>query len=52
MHDTYDFMLNATDPHIGYPADGNRLVQRSGPGTALATMFIQRVILSTLRRVI
>jgi hypothetical protein len=28
MHDTYDFMLNATDLSIGYPADGNRLVQR------------------------
>jgi hypothetical protein len=28
MHDTYDFMLNATDQHIGYPDDGNRLVQR------------------------
>jgi hypothetical protein len=25
---TYDFMLNAADEELGYPADGNRLVQR------------------------
>jgi len=25
---TFDYFLNATDPNIGYPADGNRLVQR------------------------
>jgi len=25
---TFDYFLNATDPDIGYPADGNRLVQR------------------------
>ncbi|MDH7487820.1 MAG: CARDB domain-containing protein [Anaerolineae bacterium] len=25
---TFDYFLNATDPAIGYPADGNRLVQR------------------------
>jgi hypothetical protein len=28
MYDTYDFMLNAADHQTGYPADGNRLVQR------------------------
>lgn len=28
MLNSYDFMLTATDPAIGYPADGNRLVQR------------------------
>jgi hypothetical protein len=28
MYDTYDFMLNATNHQTGYPADGNRLVQR------------------------
>ncbi len=27
MYDTFDFFLTATDPEIGYPADGNRLVQ-------------------------
>lgn len=25
---TFDYFMNATDPEIGYPADGNRLVQR------------------------
>jgi len=25
---TFDYFLTATDPEIGYPADGNRLVQR------------------------
>lgn len=28
MTETFDFLLNAADPDIGYPADGNRLVQR------------------------
>jgi hypothetical protein len=28
MTETFDFLLNAADPEIGYPADGNRLVQR------------------------
>ncbi len=28
MYTTYNFMMTATDPAIGYPADGNRLVQR------------------------
>jgi len=28
MIDTFDYMLDATDDQIGYPADGNRLVQR------------------------
>ena len=28
MYDTFDYMLNAIDPEIGYPADGYRLVQR------------------------
>ena len=28
MTDTFDFLLTAADPDIGYPADGNRLVQR------------------------
>lgn len=28
MLQTYEFMLAATDPAIGYPADGHRLVQR------------------------
>jgi len=28
MFDTFDFMLEETDDQIGYPADGNRLVQR------------------------
>lgn len=28
MYGTYNFMLNATDEQIGYPADDNRLVQR------------------------
>lgn len=28
MNASFDFLLNATDPEIGYPADGNRLVQR------------------------
>lgn len=27
MYATFDFFLTATDPAIGYPADGNRLVQ-------------------------
>jgi hypothetical protein len=27
MRATFDFMLNATDSQLGYPADGNRLVQ-------------------------
>lgn len=28
MNASFDFLLNATDPNIGYPGDGNRLVQR------------------------
>ena len=28
MEETFDFMLRTTDPDLGYPADGNRLVQR------------------------
>ena len=28
MDASFDFLLNATDPEIGYPGDGNRLVQR------------------------
>ncbi len=28
MTETFDFLLTAADPDIGYPADGNRLVQR------------------------
>ncbi len=28
MQETFDFMLTATDEATGYPADGNRLVQR------------------------
>ncbi|MFQ5610892.1 MAG: hypothetical protein ACE5H9_02020 [Anaerolineae bacterium] len=28
MYGTYDFMLNARDEQLGYPADDNRLVQR------------------------
>lgn len=28
MHKTFDFFLSETDPLIGYPYDGNRLVQR------------------------
>ena len=28
MNQTFDYMLNTVDPNIGYPADGNRLVQR------------------------
>lgn len=28
MTETFDYLLNAVDPGIGYPADGNRLVQR------------------------
>lgn len=28
LYGTYDFMLNTTDETLGYPADGNRLVQR------------------------
>jgi len=28
MTETFDFMLTAADPGLGYPADGNRLVQR------------------------
>ncbi len=27
MRNSFDFMLNATDSQLGYPADGNRLVQ-------------------------
>ncbi len=27
MYATFDFFLSATDPALGYPADGNRLVQ-------------------------
>jgi hypothetical protein len=27
MYGTFDFFLTATDPDLGYPADGNRLVQ-------------------------
>lgn len=28
MNKTFDYLLNTTDPTIGYPADNNRLVQR------------------------
>ena len=28
MNATFDFLLNTTDPNIGYPGDENRLVQR------------------------
>ena len=28
MNKTFDYLLNTTDPNIGYPADNNRLVQR------------------------
>jgi len=28
MSKTFDYLLNTTDPNIGYPGDGNRLVQR------------------------
>jgi hypothetical protein len=28
MYDTFNFMMNATDPLVGYVPDGNRLVQR------------------------
>jgi hypothetical protein len=28
MLNTFDYFMNATDPELGYPADGNRLVQR------------------------
>ncbi len=28
MYDTFDYMVNAADPEIGYPEDGYRLVQR------------------------
>lgn len=28
MDRTFDYMLNTVDPNLGYPADGNRLVQR------------------------
>lgn len=28
MDASFDFLLNSTDPEIGYPSDGNRLVQR------------------------
>ncbi len=28
MYDTFDYMMNAIDPEIGYPEDGYRLVQR------------------------
>ncbi len=28
MYETFDFMMNATDPDVGYAADGHRLVQR------------------------
>lgn len=28
MTETFDFLLTAADPDLGYPADGNRLVQR------------------------
>jgi hypothetical protein len=28
MTDTFDYLLSATDAQLGYPADGNRLVQR------------------------
>jgi len=28
MYQTFDFLLYATDDELGYPADGNRLVQR------------------------
>ncbi len=27
MHETFDWLMEATDPATGYPADGNRLVQ-------------------------
>jgi hypothetical protein len=28
MNETFDFLMNTTDPAIGYPGDNNRLVQR------------------------
>lgn len=28
MNQTFDFLMNTTDPNTGYPGDGNRLVQR------------------------
>ncbi|MEW6568905.1 MAG: hypothetical protein AB1449_12220 [Chloroflexota bacterium] len=28
MTESFDYLLNTTDPGIGYPSDGNRLVQR------------------------
>jgi hypothetical protein len=28
MNESFDFLLNTTDPNIGYPGDNNRLVQR------------------------
>ncbi len=28
LHGTFDFFLSASDPELGYPPDGNRLVQR------------------------
>ncbi|MCL4487645.1 MAG: hypothetical protein M1570_05890 [Chloroflexi bacterium] len=28
MYPAFDYFLNQTDPNLGYPADGNRLVQR------------------------
>jgi hypothetical protein len=28
MTSTFDFLVSAADPNLGYPADGNRLVQR------------------------
>jgi hypothetical protein len=28
MNETFDFLMNTTDPNIGFPGDNNRLVQR------------------------
>jgi hypothetical protein len=28
MRETFDFLVNTQDPELGYPADGNRLVQQ------------------------
>lgn len=28
MRETFNFLVTAADPHLGYPADGNRLVQQ------------------------
>ncbi len=49
MYGTFDFLLTATDPDVGYPADENRLVQRwlwyslddTGYGGALFDLYTQ-----------